>query len=135
EFSEREGEGTRLSVVVNRKMPDLEEIITVLAARFIHDPGFQIRVNGTPLTLAKLEQHARSHTLTLSEGRTAKVIVIDSTQQNHSSIHQGVAFWVDHRLVGDPTWAIGQVANFDGRTRFAKRYKIIVDTLGFEDHV
>ena len=32
-------------------------------------------------------------------------------------------------------WAIGQVANFDGRTRFAKRYKIIVDTLGFEDHV
>lgn len=63
------------------------------------------------------------------------MIVIDSTQQNHSSIHQGVAFWVDHRLVGDPTWAIGQVANFDGRTRFAKRYKIIVDTLGFEDHV
>ncbi|WP_429582058.1 ATP-binding protein [Pseudomonas frederiksbergensis] len=135
EFSEQEGEGTRLSVIVNRKMPDLEEIITVLAARFIHDPGFQIRVNGTPLTLAKLEQHAKSHTLTLSEGRTAKVIVIDSTQQNHSSIHQGVAFWVDHRLVGDPTWAIGQVANFDGRTRFAKRYKIIVDTLGFEDHV
>lgn len=135
EFAEREGAGTRLSVAVSRKMPDAKEIITVLAARFIHDPGFQIRVNGTPLTLAKLEQHARTHALKLSDGRTAKVIVIDSTQQNHSSIHQGVAFWVDHRLVGNPSWVIGQVANFDGRTRFAKRYKVIVDTQGFEGDV
>lgn len=135
EFSEREGSGTRLSVSVTRKMPDVEEIITVLAARFIHDPGFEVRVNGTPLTLAKLEKHARTYELELSEGRTAKVIVIDSTQQNHSSIHQGVAFWVEHRLVGNPSWAIGQVANFDGRTRFAKRYKVIVDTQGFEGHV
>lgn len=135
EFSEGEGSGTRLSVSVTRKMPDANEIITVLAARFIHDPGFQIRVNGTPLTLAKLEQHARTHTLQLSDGRTAKVIVIDSTQQNHSSIHQGVAFWVEHRLVGNPSWVIGQVANFDGRTRFAKRYKVIVDTQGFEEQV
>lgn len=135
EFAKREGSGTRLSVSVSRKKPDVNEIITVLAARFIHDPGFQIRVNGTPLTLAKLEQHARTHDLKLSDGRTARVIVIDSTQQNHSSIHQGVAFWVDHRLVGNPSWVIGQVANFDGRTRFAKRYKVIVDTQGFEDHV
>lgn len=135
EFDQREGSGTRLSVSVTRKMPDVTEIITVLAARFIHDPGFQIRVNGTPLTLAKLEKHARTHALELSDGRTAKVIVIDSTQQNHSSIHQGVAFWVEHRLVGNPSWVIGQVANFDGRTRFAKRYKVIVDTQGFEGHV
>lgn len=99
------------------------------------NPGFQIRVNGTPLTLAKLEQHARTHALSLSDGRAAKVIVIDSTQQNHSSIHQGVAFWVDHRLVGNPSWVIGQIANFDGRTRFAKRFKVIVDTQGFEGHV
>lgn len=134
-FGERDGSGTRLSVSVARKMPDVKEIITVLAARFIHDPSFQIRVNGTPLTLAKLEQHARTHTLKLSDGRAAKVIVIDSTQQNHSSIHQGVAFWVQHRLVGNPSWVIGQVANFDGRTRFAKRYKVIVDTQGFEGHL
>ncbi|MNN03838.1 hypothetical protein D3C81_1165460 [compost metagenome] len=46
-----------------------------------------------------------------------------------------MAFWVEHRLVGNPSWVIGQVANFDGRTRFAKRYKVIVDTQGFEGHV
>ncbi|PZE13347.1 ATP-binding protein [Pseudomonas sp. 57B-090624] len=135
EFGKQEGSGTKLRVTVVRKLPDAAEISTVLAARFIHDPSFQIRVNGTPLTLAKLEKYAKEQTISLSEGRSARVIVIDSTQQNHSSIHQGVAFWVDHRLVGNPSWAIGQVANFDGRTRFAKRYKVIVDTHGFDDHV
>ncbi|MBF4210160.1 ATP-binding protein [Pseudomonas donghuensis] len=131
----REGSGTKLSVSVTRKLPEVNEILTVLAARFIHDPEFEIRVNGMPLTFDRLEGHVRESVIALSDGRNAKVFVIDSTRLNHSSIHQGIAFWVDKRLVGDPSWAIGQVANFDGRTRFAKRYKVIVDTEGFEQHV
>ena len=61
--------------------------------------------------------------------------MIDSTLLNHSSVHQGIAFWVQHRLVGTPSWSVGQVASFDGRTRFARRYKVIVDTEGFDDHI
>ncbi|EJB8384212.1 hypothetical protein VNPA152081_27280 [Pseudomonas aeruginosa] len=132
---EREGAGTKLTVSVERHLPDLEEIQTVLAARFIHDPEFQIRLNGIMLTFEVIDGSVSEHVLALGEGRKATVIVIDSTKQNHSSIHQGVAFWVGRRLVGNPSWSIGQVANFDGRTRFAKRYKIIIDTQGFESHV
>lgn len=134
-FGTRDGSGTKLSVSVFRKLPDPEEILTVLAARFIHDPEFQIRVNGSSLTFSEIDGRVSEQAIALSEGRSATVIVIDSTRQNHSSIHQGVAFWVGRRLVGSPSWAIGQVANFDGRTRFAKRYKVIVDTEGFESYV
>lgn len=134
-FGERDGCGTKLTVSVSRHFPDLEEIQTVLAARFIHDPEFQIRLNGNLLTFAVIDGRVSEQALILGEGRKATVIVIDSTKQNHSSIHQGIAFWVGRRLVGNPSWAIGSVANFDGRTRFAKRYKIIVDTEGFEPHV
>ncbi len=134
-YGARNGSGTKLTVSVVRKLPDPDEILTVLAARFIHDPEFQIRVNGASLTFAEIDGRVSEQTLDLGEGRSATVIVIDSTRQNHSSIHQGVAFWVGRRLVGNPSWAIGQVANFDGRTRFAKRYKVIVDTEGFESHV
>ena len=74
-------------------------------------------------------------TLDLGAGRSATVIVIDSTRLNHSSVHQGIAFWVQRRLVGSPSWAVGQIANFDGRTRFARRYKVIVDTQGYESDV
>jgi len=131
----REGSGTRLSVEVARKLPDAEEILTVLAARFIHDPEFEIRVNGTLRPFAQIDGRVSEETLDLGAGRSATVIVIDSTRLNHSSLHQGVAFWVQRRLVGTPSWTIGQVANFDGRTRFARRYKVIVDTHGFDAEV
>jgi hypothetical protein len=134
-LAEREGSGTQLSVRVMRKLPDAEEILTVLAARFVHDPEFEIRVNGKQRSFSEIEGRVSEEMLDLGAGRTAKVIVIDSTRLNHSSVHQGIAFWVQRRLVGSPSWTIGQIASFDGRTRFARRYKVIVDTEGFEPGV
>lgn len=131
----RKGSGTRLSVVVERKLPDAEEALTVLSARFVHDPEFEIRVNGVQRPFSEISGRVSEETLDIGEGRSAKVIVIDSTLLNHSSVHQGIAFWVQRRLVGTPSWTIGQVVNFDGRTRFARRYKVIVDTQGFEADV
>jgi len=133
--SERTGSGTKLSVTVTRKLPDADEILTVLAARFIHDPEFQIYVNGSQRTFSQIDGRVSEQTIELSGNRKATVVVIDSTRLNHSSVHQGIAFWVQRRLVGSPSWAIGQIANFDGRTRFARRYKVIVDTQGYEADV
>jgi len=126
----RAGSGTRLSVQVERKLPDADEILTVLAARFVHDPEFEVRVNGVARTVAEIEGKVSEIKIPLADRRSATVIVIDSTLLNHSSVHQGIAFWVQHRLVGTPSWSVGQVASFDGRTRFARRYKVIVDTEG-----
>ena len=134
-LGDHDGSGTRLSVSVSRKLPDADEILTVLAARFVHDPEFQIRVNGEQRTFSEIEGRVSEVILDLGFGRSATVIVIDSTRLNHSSVHQGIAFWVQRRLVGSPSWAVGQVANFDGRTRFARRYKVIVDTQGYESDV
>lgn len=134
-IGKKAGSGTHLSVVVTRKLPDAEEVLTVLAARFVHDPEFEIRVNGVQRPFTEINGRVSEEMLDLGGGRNATVIVIDSTRLNHSSIHQGIAFWVQRRLVGSPSWAIDQVANFDGRTRFARRYKVIVDTQGFEADV
>lgn len=129
------GSGTRLSVHVTRTLPDADEILTVLAARFVHDPEFEIRVDGVHRSFSEIEGRVSEEVLHLGAGRSATVIVIDSTRLNHSSVHQGIAFWVQRRLVSSPSWAVGQIASFDGRTRFARRYKVIVDTEGFEPGV
>ena len=131
----RDGSGTRLSVQVERKLPNAEEILTVLAARFVHDPEFEVQVNGVARTVAEIGGKVSEETIALSNGRSATVIVIDSTLLNHSAVHQGIAFWVQKRLVGTPSWSIGSAASFDGRTRFARRYKVIVDTHGFDRYV
>lgn len=134
-LGEHTGSGTKLTVKVARKLPNAEEILTVLAARFVHDPEFEIRVNGVQRPFAEIEGRVSEETLDLGNSRSATVIVIDSTRLNHSSLHQGIAFWVQRRLVGTPSWSVGQVAAFDGRTRFARRYKVIVDTQGYEAEV
>lgn len=41
-------------------------------------------------------------------------------------MYQGIAFWVNGRLVGTPSWIVGNTAVLDGRGRFAKRYSIVV---------
>jgi len=133
--SEKDGSGTRLSVNVTRKLPDSDEILTVLAARFVHDPKFQIRVNGDLRQFADIDGRVSEETLDLGSGLGATIIVIDSTRLNHSSVHHGIAFWVQRRLVGTPSWSVGQVDSFDGRTRFARRYNVIVDTKGFESEI
>jgi len=134
-LGKRSGSGTRVSVKVARNLPDSDEILTVLAARFIHDPEFKVRVNGASRSFSDLDGKVSERSLSLSDGRAARVIILDSTRQHQSSVHQGVAFWVQRRLVGTPSWTIGQAASFDGRTRFARRYKVIVDTTGFESEV
>lgn len=129
------GNGTHLAVRVFRKLPDPDEIQTVLAARFLHDPEFIIRINGKQRNFDEIGGRVSEKNINLEGGRSANIIIIDSTRLNHSSVHQGIAFWVQRRLVGSPSWTIGQVISFDGRTRFARRYKVIVDTSGFETDV
>jgi hypothetical protein len=134
-IGKRKGHGTRLSVRVEQRLPKPGEILDVLAARFVHDPEFTVSVNGKSLAFHEIEGKVREVRIDIDTTRHATVIVIDSTHLNLSSIHQGIAFWVQGRLVGNASWTLGTVASFDGRTRFARRYNVIVDTTGFEDDV
>ena len=134
-LDKREGAGTRLSVHVRRRLMDADEIATALAARFVHDPEFRVCVDGQFLALDKIDGKVSEVRLTIDEHHAATVIVIDAERLNHTSLHQGIAFWVQRRLVGTPSWTVGYAASFDGRTRFARRYKVIIDTEGFESDV
>ena len=134
-LTKHKGSGTRLSVEVERKLVNADEILAVLSARFVHDPEFSIRVNGQSLAFHQIEGKVSETPLTIDANHSARIIVIDSTRLSHSSVHQGIAFWVQKRLVGTPSWTIGQVVSFDRRTRFARRYNVIVDTEGFEEEV
>lgn len=123
---QQSGHGSRLSVVVERHIPDADRIREIISARFLHDPQFVVRVNGQSISLPEhsglLEQIVLQITGTLS----AEAFVVDSTKAAKSTLYQGIAFWVNNRLVGTPGWIVGNTAILDGRGRFAKRYAIVV---------
>lgn len=122
----RRGHGTRLSVVVDRHLPSPDRTREILSARFLHDPEFRVLVNGESISLPEhtglLEHSDLSVTSTLS----VRAYVIDSSRGAASTLYQGVAFWVNNRLVGMPSWVVGTTPVVDGRSRFAKRYSIVV---------
>jgi hypothetical protein len=124
----RHGNGTRLAVVVERHLPDPDRIREILSARFLHDPQFVVRVNGQSVSLADQSGLIERMPLAISGCPEAEAFVVDSTRAAKSTIYQGVAFWVNGRLVGSPSWVVGSEAVIDGRARFAKRYSIVVKT-------
>jgi len=129
------GHGTRLEVVVQRNLPSPDRILDVISARFLHDPQFTVRINGK---CVPLEQHSGlidSAVLNLSSDITVEVLFVDTQKSARSTIYQGVAFWQAGRLVGEPSWILGDSSLLDGRTRFAKRYTFVAKTNDLADHV
>lgn len=124
----RAGHGTKLSVMVERHLPNPDRIRDILSARFLHDPQFVVRVNGQSVELADQTGLIERMNLSIEGCPPAEAYVVDSTRAGKSTIYQGIAFWVNGRLVGTPGWVVGSEAVLDGRARFAKRYSIVVKT-------
>ena len=122
----RAGHGTRLAVVVERHIPDADRIREIISARFVHDPQFVVRVNGQSIALPDHSGLIEQRVLQIAGTLSAEAFLVDSTKAAKSTIYQGIAFWVNNRLVGTPGWIVGNTAILDGRGRFAKRYAIVV---------
>ena len=122
----RAGQGTRLSVSVERHLPDADRIRDILSARFLHDPQFLVQVNGTSIALPEHSGLVEKISLSIGPDMLIDAFVVDSTRGAKSTLYQGIAFWVNGRLVGTPSWIVGNMAVLDGRGRFAKRYSIVI---------
>jgi hypothetical protein len=122
----RKGSGTRLSVAVSRHLPDPDGIRRILSARFLHDPEFIVRVNGESVPLAQQGGLIERRVLEIEGGGSAEAFVVDSARSAKSTLYQGVAFWLNGRLVGVPSWVVGSEAVTDRRERFARRYSIVI---------
>lgn len=122
----RIGHGTRLSVVVERHLADADQAREVVSARFLHDPQFVVRVNGQSTSLPEHSGLIEQTVLHITGALDVEAFVVDSTKAARSTLYQGIAFWVNNRLVGTPGWIVGDTAILDGRGRFAKRYAIVV---------
>ena len=123
-----EGHGTRLIAHVMRHLPQVDKIREVLSVRFLHDPKFEVIVNGKSVPLTDHPGLIDQTELLVSPSIKLSALFIDSTKAARTMIRQGVAFWVGGRLVGEPSWVFGNRSLADGRTHFAKRYTAVIKT-------
>jgi len=134
-LSEEDGHGTHLEAMIQNKIPNPDRIREIISARFIHDPQFVVMVNGKSVPPTEHPGLISEDPIFLENGIELKVLFIDSTRVARTKIHQGIAFWVGNRLVGEPSWVLGNNLVIDGRTKFAKRYTFIVRIDGLYEEV
>ncbi len=120
------GFGTTIEAEVARNLPDANSIRETISARFIHDPRFGVSVNGIALSLASHPGAEEPVKLAVPDCGDIEVILVDTQKSARTKQKQGFAFWVQNRLVGEPSWTLGNYAPIDARTVFGRRFTILV---------
>jgi hypothetical protein len=128
--------GTKLEVIVTQNLPNIERIRDIIASKFLHDPQFKIEINRKILPLEDLKGLLDQTTIDVPETEISlKASFIDSQKAMRKSIYQGIAFWQGGRLVGEPSWILGQDIILDGRTTLAKKYTVVISTNDLSEEV
>lgn len=124
----KDGSGTKLEVAVQRNLPTSNAIREILAIRFMYDPEFEVLVNDISIPFEEHKNLIDKKTLSINETLTLDIYFFDSYKGARTSQQHGIAFWVGGRLVGHPSWNLGDICIADGRTWIAKRHTIVIKT-------
>lgn len=133
-FKKTKKTGTRLEVVVKKNLPNSTRILNIISARFLHDPNFKITINNQTVNLESHQGLIDSRPIN-ADNINLTGHFIDSQKAGKSTLYQGIAFWEGGRLVGEPSWILGNNVIIDGRTRFAKRYTVVIKTNDLSEYV
>lgn len=124
------GHGTIVSARIDKiqNYPEMSEIKRILSARFIYDPEFQLLINGEQILLNEHTGIIAEEEIDVTDGIRIKVTALSSDKTARRSQQHGIAFWVNKRLVGEPSWYMNKKNIADGRTTIARQFTIIVQT-------
>jgi histidine kinase/DNA gyrase B/HSP90-like ATPase len=126
--SKRGGHGTCVSVVAHRGILPAYFIRELIGFKFAVDPGFSVMVNGEPVKLFDLGK-INSRKVPVNGIGDVLLHRIDPVAQERTKQLKGIAWWVNQRMVGEPSWegldAEGKY--LDGRTSEAKRFSFVVE--------
>lgn len=126
--------GTRLEVIVEKNLPNPNIILDVISARFLHDPKFIVSINKQTIQLEEHKGLIESKPVQIGDIKF-QVNLIDSKKSRKSTLYQGIAIWQGGRLVGEPSWILGNIMVLDGRSKEAKRYTVVVETTDLADFI
>ncbi len=129
----RDGQGTELSVAVENNLPNSDKISQVISSRFIYDPQFVIKINGIVLKIEDLEGLIDTQHIVSVDGLSMTASLVRTKSSAKRGGYHGIAFWQAGRLIGTPSWRMGDVYEIDGRTVTARRYNVIVQSRDFAD--
>lgn len=122
------GHGTKISAELARYYIEVPVVCDLIGSKFATDPLFLIYVNGALVELAKIEHLVGTKKINIWDIGDIVLHCVDSQKTGRTSRQHGVAWWVNKRLVGEPSWrGFDDFSYLDRRTAEARRYTFIVE--------
>lgn len=122
----KSGSGTKITVNAIKHFPESSAIIKTLGYKFMFDPQFEVYVNGVKVEYHNTLQPDKQDTLPTKYGDLS-VAIYRIPDGEKSTSNNGIAIWVNGRLVGKPSWTVGEHKIEDARRKFAIKHVVIVN--------
>ena len=124
----KSGHGTRISAVARRNILPSQSVCELIGFKFAVDPSFVVTVNNQAVKLLSLIRLSTEQIQVEGHGFVT-VYRLDPLRQERTTRLKGIAWWVNRRMVGEPSWegldSPGQY--LDGRSTEAKRFSFVVE--------
>jgi hypothetical protein len=132
-----EKHGTKIYTEATRNVIELNstQISELIASRFVADPEFNIFVNESHVSLEDIEHLCETYSISVPEHANVKVHRFDSKKTGRTSKQSGMAWWVNRRLVGEPSWEGYNGALLDARTNTGKRFTYVIEADQLLEHI
>lgn len=122
----KSGSGTKIIVNAIKHFPEPSAIIKTLGYKFMFDPQFEVYVNGVKVEYHNTLRPDKEDTLSTKYG-DLNVAIYRIPDGEKSTSNNGIAIWVNGRLVGKPSWTVGEYKIEDARRKFAIKHVVIVN--------
>lgn len=126
--SQKTGHGTRIWGTVDRNLAEPDRLTETIGSKFIVDPSFTVILNKRQLELTGL-QYLTTTTLPINGQGEVTIHRIDAPSQDRTTRLRGITWWVNKRMVGQPSWdgLDDRGAILDGRKQAAKRHSFVIE--------
>lgn len=103
--SNKSGHGTVVSVNIQRaeKLLEAEDVRTLIGTKFLVDPSITITLNGEAVELLDLTG-VETEKIKVEPHGTVLIHFVDSEKHSRVARLNGIAWWVNRKMVGEPNW-------------------------------
>jgi hypothetical protein len=124
----KSGHGTCVSLIARRNILPSPSVCELIGFKFAVDPSFVVTVNNQTVKLLTLDRLSTEQVQVDGYG-VVTVYRLDPIKQERTTRLKGIAWWVNKRMVGEPSWEglDGPGQYLDGRSTEAKRFSFVVE--------
>lgn len=120
--------GTRISGQAPSVRMTADDLVELIGSKFVADPDFKILVNGKQVTLTDLDGRCEQYVVHVDdEIGSIALRRYEGERPGRTSKQHGVAFWVNKRLCGVPSWEVFDRSLLDARSTVAKRFTYVAE--------